>query len=134
MSRLSCLLLLSQALVAFSAPTFQLAPRGLSVLPLGNGNAPEVITLRENVARRENAARHVTPRNRIEDTIAAILEGGLAKAGKKTEKKAGKKAAKKAKQAAEKADGEAAVVVAPEAGNATEAVSWFRRLTCGLCH
>ena len=97
MSRFSCLLLVSQALVAFSAPTFQLAPRGLSVLPLSDGITPQVLTLRENVARRDNAARNVIPRNKNEGASKAGAEGEQAKVNKKN----GKKAAKAAKKPAE---------------------------------
>jgi len=96
MSRFSCLLLVSQALVAFSAPTFQLAPRGLSVLPLGDGITPQVLTLRENIARRENAARYVVSRNKKEEKATEEKQG------------AAKKAAKGAKNGAEGAAKEAA--------------------------
>jgi len=118
MSRFSCLLLVSQALVAFSAPTFQLAPRGLSVLPLSDGITPQVLTLRENVARRDNAARNVIPRNKNEGASKAGAEGEQAKANKKN----GKKAAKAAKKPAE--------AVAAPAANST-AVSCLGLLNHG---
>ena len=127
MSRFSCLLLVSQALVAFSAPTFQLAPRGLSVLPLSDGITPQVLTLRENVARRDNAARNVIPRNKNEGASKAGAEGEQAKAGAegeqaKANKKNGKKAAKAAKKPAE--------AVAAPAANST-AVSCLGLLNHG---
>ena len=121
MSRFSCLLLVSQALVAFSAPTFQLAPRGLSVLPLGDGITPQVLTLRDNVARRQNAARHVIARNKNEDKATVKAGEGATQVAKKASKKASKKAATGAKKDA---------VAEPAAANGT-AVSCLDLISAG---